>query len=323
MNSHLVLVAVLCLAAQFAHGQSGAIPPALSAAQLAQQRKDASAETLLQGVITMPTAILDGAVILQQQVNKSGVGSLMDASKKAGPIVSGTVSGVKILGATVQDGVEGFKREASQFAIEKGVESGAQAAAAYFTGQAVASGLALGTATGVAGLSYAAGSLFGTWARGNTDLGRSIGRFSDDLAFEYAPDDFKEWASGGTKQVNVNDPAVLQQMSDAAARNRRMRAFESVQRENAEQQRQIDASRVVLSGELSAQPAATAAPYDPTATLTMQALLSAAQANRPTRQLTTPVDGRASGGSCSKLDPATGCHPGHDEKAHPGGCKKC
>ncbi|MFO1322273.1 MAG: hypothetical protein U1F52_21910 [Burkholderiales bacterium] len=28
----------------------------------------------------------------------------------------------------------------------------------------------------------------------------------------------------------------------------------------------------------------------------------------------------SAGGSCT-LDPATGCHPGHDEQAHPGGCK--
>lgn len=328
MNGYRILIGALCCAALPAIAQSAPIPPPLTPGQIAEKRKAANEEALLQGSTKLPGAIMDGAVMLQQRVDKSGVGKMIDATGTGKSIISRTVSGAKILEGFAQDGAAGLEREGVQFILDEGVGLATEALVKARTLKAVASGVAIGTATGVAGLSFEAGSLFGTWARNSPDLGKSIGLRGtigdevDNGYFYIAPDWLKEAASG-VKQVDIDDPDVLKQMSEASERNRRMRTFESIQRENAEQQRQIDASRVVMSGELSPSPAAAPSSYDPTAALTMQAILGAAQANQAARQSMPAIDADASGGSCKKLDPKTGCHVGHDEKAHPGGCKKC
>ena len=332
ITSAIAWAAALPLGTQALAQQTGIIPP-LTRQQVEEKRRENVNDTVFQGATALPGMILEGGKILTQDVDPSAVRHMSEAVEMGSGIISYSVTGAKILGATAQDGFEGFKRESSQALMEKGAELGGQAATSYLINRAVGSGIALGTASGAAGIAYSAGSVFGTYLRNNVDLGQSIGlRASigdevDNAWFAVSPDKVKEWASG-TKQVNIDDPAVLQQMQDAASRNRRQAAFDHVQRENLAQQQQMQdaataaATSVQMTGELSGPPSERSG-LDAT-TLSILSILNASNAAHPPRQsLAIPSDRAAASSRACKLDPKTGCHPGHDEKSHPGGCKVC
>lgn len=325
LPARALLAALPLLAPACALAQGASIPP-LTAKQVEERRKDNASETAFQGATSVPGAILEGGKILTQKFDPGSLKQMTHAAEKGSDIISYSITGAKIVNGTVKDGWEGLAREGTQAVIEKGVDLAGHGAAGYFTGIAIGAGAAAGTAAGVAGISYTAGSVFGNYLRNNVDLGQSmglrgtIGDEVDNLWFKATPDSLKELA-GGTKQVNLDDPAVWQRMQDAADRNRRQATFDNVQRENLAQQQQMQAANVPMTGELAAAPPPPS-PYDSTA-LSIQSILEsvkAAQAAKPS--MATPREGPSTGGIC-KLDPKTGCHPGHNESTHPGGCKLC
>jgi hypothetical protein len=307
--------------------QSGTIPP-LTPKQIEERRRDNATDTAVQGVTSVPGMILDGSKIIAQTVDPASARSAIKGADVGSNIISYSLTGAKIAIGTGTDGWEGFKREGTQAAVEKGVDLAGDVAKGLAIRSAVATGVGLGTATGAIGIAYTGGSVFGTYLRNSVDVGQSLGLRStvgdevDTFWFSQTPDALKELASG-TKQVNIDDPAVMQQMRESAERNRRQAMFDNIQRENLAQKQQMQAASVQMSGELSAPPPAPS-PYDATA-MSMQAILDAArasQAARPSLVMPREPVGASGGGGC-KLDPQTGCHPGHDEKSHPGGCKKC
>lgn len=309
-----------------AQSPAGAIPPPLTPAQIEERRREAVNETALQGAGALPGAILDGGKILTQKFDPGSLTSMTKAAERGSDIISYGLAGAKIINGTVKDGWDGFVREGTQAAIEKGADAAGHAVASLATGAAVGSGVALGVATGAAGIAYAGGSVFGTYMRNDPTLGRSLGLRGtigdevDNAWFKIAPDSLKELASG-TRQVDIDDPAVMQQMRDNADRNRRQATFDAIQRENQEQQQQLQASSVAMTGELAAGPPPSALDPNAVSILTVLDSARAAQAARPS--LATPRDGGGAKGAACKLDPKTGCHPGHNEATHPGGCKLC
>ena len=225
--------------------QTNVIPP-LTQKQIQEKNKELILETVEKGVVEMPGAIMTGSAGPNNAMGSTGSVQFMKGAKIGGEIISKTYDGAKIIGATVRDGTDGLMREGGQFAIDRGAEEVANVGVNYFVRSAITGGASSMTALGVAGLSFTAGTMVGGFLRDKPEFGQafglrgSIGDEVDNAWFKLAPYFVKE-AVSGTKQVNIDDPAVIQKMMDDAARNRRQAMFNSVQRENREQQRQLDA----------------------------------------------------------------------------------
>jgi hypothetical protein len=165
-------------------------------------------------------------------------------------------------------------------------------------------------------LAWDAGTAVGDVIRDNTRIGRTINDTTTDLAFRASPDVFKEWVSG-VPQVDTNSAAWGAKLDADAQAKYRQNVFNKVQAQNAEQERQRQAYAAQQSGQGAEAPA-------PDSAAVMLNILndSLAQANRNKAPLVSTPTSAAAAKSC-QLDPKTGCHPGHNEQSHPGGCKAC
>jgi hypothetical protein len=241
--------------------------------------------------------------------------------------VGGLYSGAKVLGATLQDGKAGLFREGTQVAIDYGI---GQALPSTLVGPltkfAVRSGASAAGAFGAAGLAFTGGQIAGTYLRDSPLIGQglglrgTIGDEVDERWFRIAPDALKEWASG-TPQVDVDSPEWQARMRADAERRRRQMAFDRVAADNVEQQRQMQASQAaaVPPATPSEEPGAGLAPSIAAALQSMGQLQS--QVRAPRTNAAPAAAGHKACTPARTLDPKTGCHPGHDEGSHPGGCK--
>jgi hypothetical protein len=323
MSMKVILLAVACALTGIAQAQPGAVPP--------RSRPDNSAEltqqTTKNAVIELPGAIMHGAAVMQQQIGNDGAVQMLGAAKKGGSIISYAVDGSRLLGAAVAGGGEGLRSEGAQLLFERGVNAVGDVGTTIAVRSAITGGLGAVTASGAAGIAYTGGSLIGGWARDSQWLGeklgleQTIGHEVDDFYWKITPDTVKEYVSG-TKQVHFDSPEFQRDMEMDIARRKRQLTFDRIQRENAEQR-------------TAAQPAAAAAAdYGNSSSLSTLGDASPStsqfldQLNQSLRNLqTTQSRNRSSYPSAATsakqctIDPATGCHPGHDEKSHPGGCK--
>ena len=305
------LPATLLLLAAPVWAQSNLVPPTLEQQRQAQRDAKAIDDSILSGATSVPEAIVKGGAMLQHGIGGDASVLMSAGAKTVGKIVDGHVVGAQLLNAAATGGSDGFWREADQIVLDKGGQKVGEFAASFFVNRAVAAGASAVMAEGAAGLAFNVGWITGKYLRETTGIGDTI----DDLEFAATPDRVKEWISG-TPQVDIDD-VDWQRDQEAKARDRiRANAFAAIQQQNAEQQRQLDAARADAAAVSSAP-----MPADDGTALEISTLLGTIQAAAAARSASAESN---RGGACTPaktIDPKTGCHPGHDEKAHPGGCK--
>jgi len=310
MFTHMLLTMLVLVCAP-AHAQSNLVPASNDAQRQADREAKAVQDAVVEGTTQLPRAIVKGGAMLQHSFGEGNSVLMMQGAKTVGTIVEGHVIGAQLLNAAVTEGKEGFWRAAGQVALDKSGQTAGEFAQSFFVNRAVSAGAGAVMAEGAAGLAFGVGWTAGKYVRESTGIGNTI----DEFEFNHTPDFIKE-AISGTPQVDTNDDWQRDQEAQARARIRAA-AFESIQHENAVQQRQLDVAR--------ADAAMVAPTPEPMTTADgtfygLNAVLNAMQANAA-RNATAEA---AKAGACvpaKTLDPKTGCHPGHDEKAHPGGCK--
>jgi hypothetical protein len=328
------LFAVLATVSQ---AQTNLVPPPLTDRQMEEMRKEALNKTVEKGATELPGAILTGGATLNSALGLTNSVGVMQGANLAGEVVGKTIGGVKIIVGTVKDGSDGFLREGTQFVIDQTADSAIKFGInRLLTAPAVAAGASSMTAFGVAGLSYTGGSVIGTYVRESPDIGqwlgfkRTIGDAVDDKWFAVSPDWVKE-ASTGTKQIDFDSKEFQDKMQADIERQRRQMSFARVSAENAEQQRQLDAFNAAnppLVGSMESgfhvqepAPSETQIMLD---SLNQSMQQYAQQRNQQINQQRLSKAAEGSQNACTPaktLDPKTGCHSGHDEKSHPGGCK--
>jgi hypothetical protein len=314
--------------------QTNLVPPQLSQRQVEEKRAESVNATIEKAATELPGAIVTGGALLNSGVGLTNSVGIMRGAKVVGDMTSKTLGGVKIIGATVKDGPDGLLREGGQFVIDQTADSAIKfGIQKLFTVPAVAAGASTVTAFGVVSLTYTASSIAGTALRESRDLGKwlgfsgSIGDVVDEKWFAVAPDFVKE-ASSGTKQINFDSKEFQENLQANIERQRRQMSFARVSGENAEQQRRQDAFNAAnppLVGLMESGFRAQV-PGGPSETQILlgglnQSLRQYAQ-QRNLQQVSKSAEGAQNSCTPAKtLDPKTGCHSGHDEKSHPGGCK--
>lgn len=235
---------VMCVGSVVA--QNSVVPPPRDQKLPKGNASELVDKTIKGTAFALPETIVRGAAVLQHQMGQSGAVQALAAAKKISPIVSNAVDGARVLSAYQQEGVEGFKTEFTQVGIERGINAVADVGVGIAVTSAIASGATAVTAGGLAGLVYTGSSLVGgairdsTWIGEKFGLEKTIGHKVDEMWWRVSPDLVKEGLSG-TPQIDIDSPEVQQRMYVDAARRRRLQAFESVQKENAEQMRQSHA----------------------------------------------------------------------------------
>jgi hypothetical protein len=138
------------------------------------------------------------------------------------------------------------------------------------------------------------------------------------VAADHAMEPFSTFFQGGGTPIDPptlrsldGTSKVVDQWGDGGA-TVRMKEFEAIARANADEARAKAAA---------AQSAATLS-ADPPAPDPMLSLLSTVLTATATAKQAPAAEAAKGGASCPKKAFSTpdGCHPGHDEKAHPGGC---
>ena len=306
----------LCICSLAAHAQTGLVPP--SQAELRERERRAVNDTVKEGVLHAPTSIIRAAAIANQAVGETGSNIILQGAGTASRRVFGAVGAVADLAAGYSEGgADGMMRAGQQVIINEGAQAAGQAAAHQYIlwrmGAASAAPSAA-TAAGAAGIAFSAGWVGGTYIRNSTGIGDKV----DDWWVNTTPD----WAK--KQLVEGYDPdrnrAVL---SPPVPNQARRDMFNRIAAENAEQERQRQAAAAAAAA--NSTPVSSSTSDDGSAAFAtfMQGVLQQYQQNQLNR---TPVvaggNSGAAANSC-QLDPKTGCHYGHDEKSHPGGCKQC
>lgn len=316
----LGMVASLALFTQVLWAQGASIPPPRNQAkQNAERGKSAVESGLVDGVTALPGQIVTGAGMLQQATGGGGAYQLLRQGDSIGTKFGHVVDGAKLLDSYNRGGQQAVFDTGTQMLLDKGGQAAAEGLLVKsLVRRAVVSGVGGALASGGASIAFEGGVILGGVARENISInGKLLGDHVDDFYFGIAPDGLKEWVSG-TKQVDWDSTQFQQQAAADAARRRRQAAFQRVQDELAQQralQQQAAAAEV---------PTQNFSPSVPTGPDPRQAWLDAlnqVQAAQEQALRRTPA-APAARKPC-QLDPRTGCHPGHDEKSHPGGCKVC
>lgn len=307
-----IFPAAFLLLAVPAWTQSNLVPPTLEEQRQAQRDAKAINGAILSGATALPEAIVKGGAMLQHGIGGDASVLMSAGAKTVGKIVDGHVVGAQLLNAAATEGSDGFWREGAQIVLDKGGQNVGEFSASFFVNRAVAAGAGAVMAEDAAGLAFNAGWIAGKYLREKTGIGDTI----DDFEFAHTPDYVKEFISG-TPQVDI-DNADWQRDQEAKARAWiRANAFAAVQQQNVEQQREIEAAQA-NAAVVSSSPE----PVDDGTIAGINALLGTIQAAAAARPAASAESTR--GGACTPaktIDPKTGCHPGHDEKAHPGGCR--
>jgi hypothetical protein len=141
------------------------------------------------------------------------------------------------------------------------------------------------------------------------------------LTGDHSMGPFADFFAGGgtaidppTMRTLDGKASVLDQWGDGGATVRR-KEFEDIAKANADEARS-KAAAAQAAATLSADPP----PPDPM--MTMLSAVLTAQANGKTAPSPAAEATKGAGASCPRktFNTPDGCHPGHDEKAHPGGC---
>lgn len=316
----LGMAAALALFTQAVLAQGAPIPPPRNQAkQNAERAKSAVEGGLVDGVTALPGQIVIGAGMLQQATGGSGAYQLLRQGDTIGTNFGHVVDGAKLLDSYNRGGQQAVFDSGTQMLLDKGGQAGAEKLLVKsLVRRAVVSGVGGALASGGASIAFEGGVILGGVARESWSInGKLLGDHVDDFYFGIAPDSLKEWVSG-TKQVDWDSTQFQQQAAADAARRRRQATFQRVQDELAQQRAQQQQAAA------AAGPAQNFSAPEPTRPDSTQAWLDALKQaqtaqNQALRSTPAPVARKP---GC-QLDPRTGCHPGHDEKSHPGGCKVC
>jgi hypothetical protein len=296
------------------------VPPPLTRAQEDQRRSDAIRAVGEGAAVAYPGAGMKAHVILDRATGGIGTSQKLVNAGLADEFIGKTYGVGKVVVGTVKDGGDGFMREGVQFVIDQGTSEAIDyGIKKYALPRLVLGGASGASAFGAVGLSFTGGTLIGTYIRESTGVGKAV----DDWWFDRAPDSLKEWASGGVKQVDFDSPAYQAKMQADIERISRQRAFDRVAAENQQQRLQMEAANAAAAATNAVANAQAPEPSGPNpSTLFLdslnQTLLQYGQLRTAGKSTQTPP---AACTPAKTLDPKTGCHPGHDEGNHPGGCK--
>lgn len=314
--------ALFVLGAAQALGQDGAVPPPATEAGRLEKERSAQQDLTRTGAVSTPGMIIQGSGMLNKALGETGSNIYIGSGNSVGKAMSQGNAVVKIIEETAKDGADGLMRQGVQTVLDQGGESAGEAAAGFVARRAVAAGVSSTLASGGAGIAFTGGTMFGGYLRDSPSVGRAIGLGDrtigdvvDDAYFNIAPNKLKEWASG-TPQVDINSPDFERDQLQKIRARKRQVMFNQVQSENADQQRQIDAAAAASAAAANSAAAAAQAQPDNTAAILNIVRDSVVQYQQGRGMQSQP----ATGPVCT-IDPRTGCHPGHDEKSHPGGCK--
>lgn len=313
--------ALFVLGAAPALAQDGAIPPPATEAGRLEKERSAQQDLVREGAVSMPGVIIQGTGMLNKAMGQTGSNIFIGSGSGVGEAFSKANATVKIIEETAKDGADGFMRQGVQTVLDQGGEKVGDAAAGFLARRAVAAGVSSTLASGGASIAFTGGMMVGGYLRDSPAFGaaiglgnRTIGDAVNDAYFNISPDSLKEWASG-TPQVDINSPEFEREQLQKITARKRQAMFNRVQADNAEQQRQIDAAAAASAAANSTAAAAQAQP-DSTA-----AILNIVRDGVMQYQQGLATQSKAAAGPVCTIDPKTGCHPGHDEKSHPGGCK--
>ncbi len=288
--------------------QTSAVPAVRPA-----QQADQTNEAVVKGAFGVPGAIvkLHGAEQVIKGELEDGARTI-NAAKQAGRGMKGAEAAYRAAEGFGQDGLAGAYRAGAQVvydaAAEEVIDEAAKRAivgAAPHLGKIGSVVVRAGTAG--PGLVWSAGQ-----------AGWEAGKLIDQ---HYGNEIFDAWHSRlppSWQGVDEKSPAFQAKLDADTQAAIRRRMFEKVARENAEQQRQLDSHAASQAAALqsAAEPAAASDGIRVLGDILQGSLAAYAQQ----RQQAGVV---AASPRVCQLDPRTGCHPGHDEKSHPGGCKKC
>jgi hypothetical protein len=295
----------------------------MTASQIEAGHRSAVDDSVLGAVTATPGAIVRGGALLNQSLGNASSIQQLHLGKSVDGIVGNTVKGAKILGATVTEGTAGLYREGGQYLLDEGVSKLAQPLVHAATRAAVAGGMSAAAAGGAAGLVYAGSSVLGGYLRNEPAVGirlglqGSIGNAVDNLYFDHSPDILKEWVSG-VRQVDVNSAEFEREQIARSRENRMRESFKQMQQDNA--RLEALSQRASVAARPGNDSTGSNSNYSSaSSSLMLPGLLTQLAQSRPPQPVTSP---QSPAGTCP-IDPKTGCHFGHDEKSHPGGCRRC
>lgn len=307
---------VLLLASTGAWAAGGAVPP-VPGNEAAEGNEKATA-ALKEGIPGASSALMQGAAMVNHASGQPGSNAMLSNAKALGDGLKRGVQAASLVEAGMKDGVSGVMREGTQITINEAIEKGAGLATHALAEKAVESGVSATAASGGVGIAFTAGTLVGGYIRDNTAFGKSFNDAANNLYFKMTPDIAKEWASG-VKQVDETSPEWSASLDADVQARIRQNAFRKVAAENEEQERERQAYEAQTAGEASSS-SDLAATADALAIL--GDTLSSYNRQRAPMSLGNSSTSSAAARSCP-IDPKTGCHFGHNEKTHPGGCKAC
>jgi hypothetical protein len=156
---------------------------------------------------------------------------------------------------------------------------------------------------------------------GTMDVDPNAAMALANIAADHSMTPFAAFIAGGGTPIDPptlhtldGKSSVIDQWGDGGATVRR-KEFEAIAQANADEARS-NAAAAQAAATLSADPP----PPDPM--MTMLSAVLTAQANGKTAPSPAAEATKGSGAACPRktFNTPDGCHPGHDEKAHPGGC---
>ncbi len=308
--------AALNLLASAVLAQGQAIPPPHHAAN-DKRAQDARQAGMVDAVVALPGQIVKGGAMLQQAQGIGGAYRTLAEGEIVGRNFGRVMDGAKLWDSYSRGGQQAVFGTAFQMGLDKSVQHGVESAVVKsLVRRAVVGGVGGALATGGASIAFEGGVIVGSVLRDNITINNKLlGDHVDDFYFGIAPDALKE-AVSGTRQVDLDSAEFQQQMQQDVDRRRRAAAFQRVQTEMAQQREQSAQHAAAQAATQAAQQLAQAPQTSPDPGL---AWLDAMNQSLAAQQRSTPALKKA---NC-QLDPRTGCHPGHDEKSHPGGCKIC
>ena len=320
-TSIAIAVALLAVPASPAFAQAGGSavpPPSTAGSYLRDVTSGCDGKTAAAGV-NCATGIMGTTINAAETAGNAAIWRGYADYDAAGAKVlgrTGTAVGVIGDGARLYDawGKGNLGTEAAQIGLERGIDAAVTAGIGAYMGPLAPLGEA----------SYGAGKLVGTVANQfirpcNNSRGESqtLNDCINDNVYLPAMD---AW------QNRQFEKATSQEAIDAARQRLRDRMAEfdrtSSQNAVAAAQAASAAQSAAIASDPAPQPDGSAINSLLMGALLQNGLQNASVARPPAPVVQSGGDSGASG-VCTKLDPKTGCHYGHDEKAHPGGCKKC
>jgi hypothetical protein len=314
----LAAVAALVLAPSFGLTQSNVIPPSQQQQRDRQRMTDAAQDAAKSAAFGATGNIVRGAAIVNHTIGQSGTVQMVGVGNKVSKNFDRLSNTIDLAQAYRDGGVEAAGTTAAQMGLDHAVTSAAeQQLVSRAVGRAIGAGVAGAVASAGAAVALEGGLIAGSYIREMRIGDKTVGGHVDDFYFAMTPDLVKE-AVSGVKQIDWESEDYQNELELNIKRTARQRAFERVQRENAQQQALLSAG----AGQPAEVPAGSGASGFNTLLQTLnQGLELHAQMKSASRSGAPSTAAPQACRPAATLDPKTGCHPGHDEQAHPGGCK--